>query len=222
MRATSIGSNWASIHAPARGATNLVVCPAHLKTLQSTLPRGERRRNFPVSLVAARASIHAPARGATAGTRYDCACQDASIHAPARGATGVGQPLGLHVTASIHAPARGATRHGVLCAGNDGASIHAPARGATGGLGPHLIALGRFNPRSRAGSDQKGLGDGGRGEGFNPRSRAGSDPALLGRGDIDWELQSTLPRGERHFNSPNISTSCRASIHAPARGATYQ
>jgi len=99
-----------SIHAPARGATQL--------------------RTNPVELVAV--SIHAPARGATAASCDLGVVSHVSIHAPARGATnryfpilkrrncfnprtregcdgGIPGNLVAPFRVSIHAPARGAT-----------------------------------------------------------------------------------------------------------------
>ena len=76
-----------SIHAPARGATNLTAYRAHLGYI----------------------SIHAPARGATCEDVLTFTWTIISIHAPARGATAL---MCLHRTLqaiSIHAPARGAT-----------------------------------------------------------------------------------------------------------------
>ena len=78
-----------SIHAPARGATE--ICRVIL------------RSDF--------VSIHAPARDATLREICDYAIADGvSIHAPARGATVVCRhPLVPYFLVSIHAPARGAT-----------------------------------------------------------------------------------------------------------------
>ena len=99
------------------------------------------------------------------------------------------------------------------------ASIHAPARGATilrvfavlvnqlqstlphGERHPrHLVvqALRRFNPRSRTGSDTAAVVCAIAASSFNPRSRTGSDRP--------WPSATTTVQ--------------KASIHAPARGAT--
>ena len=53
-------------------------------------------------------------------------------------------------------------------------SIHAPARGATLSNNSCAVSAG-FNPRSRAGSDERGDRGASLYECFNPRSRAGSD-----------------------------------------------
>ena len=76
-------------------------------------------------------------------------------------------------------------------------SIHAPARGATGLYLLSDLHVGRFNPRSRTGSDMVVVVVVMVVMSFNPRSRTGSDLGL-GRGEIQGGV----------------------SIHAPARGAT--
>ena len=55
---------------------------------------------------------------------------------------------------------------------------------------------------------------------FNPRSRAGSDSKKTFLATADKSLQSTLPRGERPILALLVPGTVRASIHAPARGAT--
>ncbi len=101
--------------------------------------------------------------------------------------------------ASIHAPARGATVSRRMRARMASASIHAPARGATVYGFLRVIDPGCFNPRSRAGSDQPARQSPSGGKSFNPRSRTGSD--------LRWQ--------------PHADKKHPASIHAPARGATY-
>ncbi len=54
-----------SIHAPARGATQIDESSAANKQFQSTRPRGARRLKFINYEALAEVSIHAPARGAT-------------------------------------------------------------------------------------------------------------------------------------------------------------
>ena len=80
-----------SIHAPAKGATNMRV----------------------YGNVPDRVSIHAPAKGATEDSSEDLGFPDVSIHAPAKGATFIKVLLFLNTEVSIHAPAKGATG---LCA----------------------------------------------------------------------------------------------------------
>ena len=76
-----------SIHAPARGATEI-----------------PRKFLFETGV-----SIHAPARGATISVAYFSSANGVSIHAPARGATQQQVEYWQYVPVSIHAPARGAT-----------------------------------------------------------------------------------------------------------------
>ena len=78
-----------SIHAPAKGATLVLVASAPSKEFQSTLPRRERQTsaNFPDPLDTI--SIHAPAKGATDSAHNLRFVHMISIHAPAKGATRV-------------------------------------------------------------------------------------------------------------------------------------
>ena len=124
----------ASIHAPARGATQ--VADKMSKILA--------------------ASIHAPARGATLRERRARPPQGASIHAPARGATTSGTAERVAQDASIHAPARGATRStGVGCPWT-GLQSTLP-HGERHPQSPNRRQELRFNPRSRTGSDPSGV-----------------------------------------------------------------
>ena len=235
---------FASIHAPARGATPPAISrPWAMPTLQSTLPRGERLLDMDRESVYVLLQSTLPRGERRTLPDSFVSNSSASIHAPARGATSV---QGGHPDegrrASIHAPARGATRSGLIPSRNTGS----------------------FNPRSRAGSDGAAVGHVvdfiklqstlPRGErhawasnvaswwsSFNPRSRAGSDPkapsfavpgrlqSTLPRGErrfglafwpLEISLQSTLPRGERPAYTMRATSGRLASIHAPARGAT--
>ena len=118
-----------SIHAPARGATEVFRITPSMKLFQSTLPRGERhlhrcnrdcRDDFNP-----RSREWSDARGRGGG-----AAEGISIHAPASGATGDEYLELLPESISIHAPASGATRRAES--------------------GRHVR---NFNPRSREGSD---------------------------------------------------------------------
>ena len=146
-----------SIHAPARGATNV---SATVGTIEADFnPRSrEGSDNCQLLLRALLASI--------------------SIHAPARGATGI--PDGIPTTAgiSIHAPARRATFNGAGICRYTTISIHAPARGATTLCLTACRFHPDFNPRSREGSDPyPPRNSHGSYPYFNPRSREGSDSA---------------------------------------------
>ena len=168
--------NLISIHAPARGATGCQIPPALLPTLfQSTLPQGERRQWGASAEMGVKISIHAPARGATDCRRLKSIQFAISIHAPARGATGL-EDFIASITAYFNPRSR---------KGSD-VPIRIPVQ-----------LQGNFNPRSRKGSDQlqelrQDLIDY-----FNPRSRKGSDRYIQ-----DDAAQMEI------------------SIHAPARGAT--
>ena len=80
-----------SIHAPARGATEIITERDTRKKFQSTLPQGERRGLTLVVFAQDGISIHAPARGATKFNSGRSRGKVISIHAPARGATRVQQ-----------------------------------------------------------------------------------------------------------------------------------
>ena len=100
---------------------------------------------------------------------------------------------------SIHAPARGATCLDDVAIKFIQVSIHAPARGAT--TRDHVLLSFSLS--------------------FNPRSREGSDHSVLYKYILLYVFQSTLPRGERHFQTLGKSVCQSVSIHAPARGATH-
>ena len=214
----AIKSCTVSIHAPARGATSETRPSSRRNTFQSTLPRGERPGVLRVGEMPASVSIHAPARGATATPAKLRQPERVSIHAPARGATITLEQARRMQRVSIHAPARGATHRG---------RDH----------GDHEL---RFNPRSRAGSDEAtvlvGVGEEvsihapargatttsqhrkhrNRFQSTLPRGERPSEEALSIRGIT---FQSTLPRGER-LTLGNDMEVAYVSIHAPARGAT--
>ena len=100
---------------------------------------------------------------------------------------------------SIHAPARGATAARLRREARKKVSIHAPARGATSvnqwGCSPRI----RFNPRSREGSDLRGM------DYRYPDIRVSIHAPARGATSSSCTSQSKF----------------RVSIHAPARGATY-
>ncbi len=162
-----------------------------------TCPRGWRVLLVP--RVVLRHQRHAPARGATIPARVTDTMLRVSIHAPARGATRWPARDRRRPRVSIHAPARGATHLPAGLFGHAPVSIHAPARGATRARCPPAPGRGRFNPRAREGRD---LDD--------TRIRL----QLL-------KFQSTRPRGARPRARSAIGGRISVSIHAPARGATY-
>mgnify|MGYP006976775791 CR=1 FL=1 len=192
-------------------------------------------------------SIHAPARGATPFLYSLVGRRILSIHAPARGATPPNgsvscwtscfqstHPRGVRRTLpslspnicasfqsthprgvrpegqfnqtgrrrlSIHAPARGATWIRFAAISCSGLSIHAPARGATA-----CDRIHRPGQRDFQSTHPRGVRHRQTGctifsmPTFNPRTRAGCDQ------------QETR----------TFYVSDRLSIHAPARGATFQ
>ena len=142
-----------SIHAPTRGATNVLEYVDY---------------DSPIS-------IHAPTRGATAVELATKRATKISIHAPTRGATTSGRrkkSTGVNFNPRTH---KGCDYHDETTAIIDGISIHAPTRGATTRLckispvnhyfNPpppkgcalcsrhNLTTLGNFNPRTHKGCD---------------------------------------------------------------------
>ena len=99
---------------------------------------------------------------------------------------------------SIHAPAQGATVTAGQMHTRRDVSIHAPAQGATQRLPKSSALIHRFNPRARAGRDNK--------------------LAHLSR--IGKTFQSTRPRRARHIEPSMSLLVWLVSIHAPAQGAT--
>ena len=165
-----------SIHAPARGATRTIFSHGvHGDEFQSTLPRGERRRQRLDPPRLYRISIHAPARGATEDNaalaiwprfqstlprgerRYSAddmfnmlAFQSTLPRGERREAPRA--PTGRsnfnprsREGSDSRGRGRGQRRH---------ISIHAPARGATRARAEQPRKVLYFNPRSREGSDR--------------------------------------------------------------------
>ena len=184
-----------SIHAPARGATDLCACGGICQAV----------------------SIHAPARGATAAARYCRPSRTVSIHAPARGAT---RKRGLRVqeAAFQFTRPRGA-RPG------PGEQGKAPSRfqftrprGAR--HRPRVERLGDwcFNSRAREGRDIL-MFPFKRPSAFQFTRPRGARRARLRPCGRQQAFQFTRPRGAR----PPVPPPARpafVSIHAPARGAT--
>ena len=209
-----------SIHAPARGATQVFYSNKHHDEV----------------------SIHAPARGATAslnlnkfgikgfnprsragrdgGTMVSCREYTLFQSTLPRGERRYmtveeeaatlfqstlprGERLRLFnyspaaIRVSIHAPARGAT-YARREAGNTRPGFNPRSRAGSdrGSFGPWQRIM-CFNPRSRAGSDFRFQTNQLPSSCFNPRSRAGSDPPGCPQSAARQEFQSTLPRGER-------------------------
>src|SRR5262249_16849893 len=118
-------------------------------------------------------------------------------------------------------PPRGGRRfaHG-LDVGLWHVSIHAPARGATSPSARKGLRRCRFNPRPRAGGDDRCESIGTDPCCFNPRPRAGGDLASALLAIAQMRFQSTPPRGGRPSTYASATDVRTVSIHAPARGAT--
>ena len=185
-----------SIRAPARGATN--AWRASSKTVA--------------------VSIRAPARGATSAGTADsarghgfnsrsregsdvngvsqCWISKVSIRAPARGATSISTTAASAASVSIRAPARGATQCWKLSTRIPKFQFALP-RGERPASELRSPGWGRFNSRSREGSDAFSPPPLITSSRFNSRSREGSDAC-----------------------SSAVLLGGNVSIRAPARGAT--
>ena len=182
---------------PRGGRPDLHLVGAGGGLFQSTPPRGGRPDRHTSGVHFDFVSIHAPARGATSYCP-SCSGSKSFQSTPPRG----GRPRILISAAPAvsfqSTPPRGGRRVAEALADIDHeVSIHAPARGATQPRGYPGI-LGSFNPRPRAGGDQRRRAGGYSIFSFNPRPRAGGDLSFCC--DAVGKLS--------------------VSIHAPARGAT--
>ena len=121
-----------SIHAPPRGATDLIVCD---------------------DVVNLNISIHAPPRGATVTITCERRYPIISIHAPPRGATDITKGTIQARLISIHAPPRGATIENYDRIEVWEISIHAPPRGATTKHSKIRLQHTHFNSRPSARGD---------------------------------------------------------------------
>ncbi len=212
---------------------------------RSTLPRGERRAEQQLLERFRKVSIHAPARGATLHTveevteydGFDPRSRAGSDAVPSRSfpdflrfdprsRAGSDLPTGAQILRTV-------VFRSTLPRGE---RPQHPCR-------PHCRHP-RFDPRSRAGSDVMVKLCALACRGFDPRSRAGSDGvsrrlyahtgefrSTLPRGErrstgssggSTARFRSTLPRGERPFIQRSMQHYGVVSIHAPARGATWQ
>jgi len=209
-----------SIHAPARGATELEADRRVVVEFQSTRPRGARLagKMFP----AASLSFNPRARAGRDPGAYllSLRCETFQSTRP-RGARpeemkGETEPSFV----SIHAPARGATLGGELypsclqfqstrprgarpdssCRGLDRVevSIHAPARGATPSFQGDSPANTGFNPRARAGRDRSAPCTRCPCRQFQSTRPRGARLPRMSRIRPARMFQSTRPRGARH------------------------
>ena len=146
------GSFYVSIHAPTKGATDLVSAIVDVVKFQSTLPRRERRES--------------------------CAGRQPSTCFNPRSHEGSDRDISswciIKTCVSIHAPTKGATRGGLFTRLPLVFQSTLPRRER-----PTCIPAGAtrqgFNPRSHEGSDRETRRSGADRNGFNPRSHEGSD-----------------------------------------------
>ena len=185
-----------SIHAPARGATDVRLLRRIAAHFQSTRPRGARPIADPLWVTEQDFQSTRP-RGARP-LRCWCARLRGAFNPRAReGRDERFADFSHFGDLSIHAPARGATSLIAEFIGKILLSIHAPARGATGQENGLRAGERAFNPRAREGRDIGKRLLLSKWSTFNPRAREGRDLFL----NTTWIF--------------NI-----LSIHAPARGAT--
>ena len=168
-------------------------------------------------------SIHAPTKGATPGSWDTKQKQRFQSTLPRRERRAADKFIDQPVGVSIHAPAKGATHETRVCAPSLGfqstlprrerhravsvsfravrVSIHAPAKGATLFYPVSMVVIYKF---------QSTL----------PRRER---PTVSNR-DSGYYLgfQSTLPRRERRIRISHILNWDAVSIHAPAKGATFE
>ena len=133
-----------SIHAPARGATEVFRITPSMKLFQSTLPRGERRSRRQRLFEIARISIHAPARGATVVSILTC---PSNSYFNPRSREGSDVCFRVYERLSIYFNPRsreGSDNVYYEYSKYRGISIHAPARGATIASSPLSSGLIRF------------------------------------------------------------------------------
>ena len=129
-----------SIHAPAKGAT-LIVLPIALEPLNFN-PRSREGSDTFTQLAGYGKfdiSIHAPAKGATSSLTTNLIVSTISIHAPAKGATQIVSNDVDQEVISIHAPAKGATTIHLCGVYVLVISIHAPAKGVTVAGSPQTL-----------------------------------------------------------------------------------
>ena len=207
-----------SIHAPARGATEVFRITPSMKLFQSTLPRGERH-------------LH----------RCNRDCRDDFNPRSREGSDNSVKPFVIRIDSiSIHAPARGATvkelceivwgefqstlprgerpMGGFKFLGNNGFQSTLP-RVERQRLFLYLDIPGNFNPRSREWSDPLKVAPL-QVMPISIHAPASGATDIIGRDVRTVQFQSTLPRVERRCGMGRGRCKGAISIHAPASGAT--
>ena len=146
-----------SIRAPARGATAVRQHASTMRMFRSALPRGERQLQAAIGMTE-RTFRSALPRGERHVSRDDVSRYGRRFDPRSRAGSDEVDAIASDAGAvSIRAPARGATDVGRMSPRRRRVSIRAPARGATCRLAPIAARHSRFDPRSRAGSDARGM-----------------------------------------------------------------
>ena len=231
-----------SIHAPARGATELVHDARTMLKFQSTRPHGARPEALPVRAMERTFQSTRP-HGARRLPPVPTGRPSAvSIHAPARGATNQPRSTGLPISfqstrphgarryrasdqrheqpVSIHAPARGATLGSMPIDHESEVSIHAPARGAT--VAYLAGRYGRLFQSTRPHGARLALVPMRLTRAMFQSTRPhGARQVRHVRRVQEVGFQSTRPHGARPDEAMHAHGRLIVSIHAPARGATW-
>ena len=142
-----------------------------------------------------------------------------SIHAPARGATAREKfNKDMHLF-QFTRPQGARHRCDGLAELRDCVSIHAPARGATASRSNQRRRSTGFNSRARKGRNLIQLLISIRPTGFNSRARKGRDADTRPRLQVH-KVSIHAPARGATYNHHQTSGRWKVSIHAPARGAT--
>ena len=237
-----------SIHAPAWGATVLLLMMWSSATSFNPRTRVGCDDNDDVFSLQDGVSIHAPAWGATSQkqanedsihgfnprTRVGCDLSSPAMRDCSSGfnpRTRVGCDLAgfgpVHVRSRFNPRTRVGCDQLSLISGvsDDGVSIHAPAWGATRTARCNRATVMWFQSTHPRGVRPAGHKDchrsrDGRRKRFNPRTRVGCDGSVPSAVCNTSEFQSTHPRGVRRQGYCAANPATQVSIHAPAWGAT--
>ena len=154
--------------------------------------------------------------GRDPGRRIPLAAHVVSIHAPARGATCCRRLLNRCLMFQFTRP-RGRALARVLCSSIMAVSIHGPARARPGGASWLLgVDVSIHAPARGATVDRISI----RSCPFSIHAPRGARPGLTGRQHRHSDVSITRPRG-RDIPLGDCSLARTVSIHAPARGATW-
>ena len=210
-----------SIHAPARGATEIGrPDKTDVQEFQSTLPRGERLCRIDIEVGLA-GDFNPRSREGSDRWELLWRLDYTDFNPRSREGSDPGADILIQgCTISIHAPARGATfrpweTRRILWHFNPRSREGSDCRSSF----ESVWTVANFNPRSREGSDAAHPPHRAASTDFNPRSREGSDPGLAPV-EIVFTISIHAPaRGATGFIA-RFYRPKSISIHAPARGAT--